>query len=104
MPQGMEVLPPCQSSTRLGPLVSPRTCPAAVANRCNGSNVHSECQHEVIDLTHVVRSLQLAYFDANIPEAGPRVVLGALAVALLAAGPAASHRWVCLALLIYCFL
>ena len=46
----MEVLPPCQSSTRLGALVSPRTCPAAVADKCNGSDVLSECQQEVKDL------------------------------------------------------
>ena len=39
--------------------------------------------------------------DVNTPEAGPRVVPGALAGVLLAAGPAASHRWVCLALPVY---
>lgn len=126
----MEVLPPCQSSTKLGPQVSQWTWPAAVPRHdtvlpinYNADNTHRTFQQDTTGLRscQVAPKMQYALlttcvpcqlylyvaillFDVSAPGVGPRAVPGALVVVPLAAGPAVSRRWVCLAPLEYCYL
>ena len=55
VPQGTEVLPPCQCSAKPEPLESQWTCPASIKNECTANHVHSNKSK----LTHVLmRSMQ----------------------------------------------
>lgn len=119
----MEVLPPDQSSTRLGPPMSQRTWPAAFATIHTMPTMSVKYSSKTAGLggcqvtlkvrnacfTICVRRKVYIYvavllFNVNTPAVGPGVVPAALAAVPLAAGPAASHRWVCLARPRYCSL